>query len=416
MTKGAVGKFLEKGTFFFKAGELVNLRMSFLTAYQKWKKLNPTAKLTDTHLKTILGDTEKYRLHMTNSNKGDFQKGLLSLPTQFQQISVRYVEALMGNELKLQEKIGLAVGQLGIFGAAGVSTGLFEGITHAMGVDPNEMSPEDQILIQRGVFGWLVNDYLDIDAAITSRVSIGQGLTDTLHNLIAGQEVSLPDLAMGPFGGVVDQSMKALSDAIFAKEGIISAEELTTEDTVMLASTIAQSLASIPSSTRNLMKAMYLRESGAFKDKQGNLIMASSDPKLRDTIAQAMGFSSQDVADFWNVVISNREIEQAKAASVNVIMRNYNQMFAAARQNDAKQQRAFDLMLRTTYSMFPNPKDRREILKAVFDRMQSGGARVDAEMRKHIEWMGSEIGKSANTWVPLINKYREERAARAKEL
>ena len=411
MTNGVFGKALEKGTFFFTAGELVNLRMSFLTSYQKFKAANKGKRVSDTDLKHILGETEKFRLHMTNANKGDFQKGIMSLPTQFLQINVRYMEALLGKELTKTEKAALVLGQASLFGAAGVpfSKYVAEPFLESVGFNLEEMSESDMIKAQRGVFGYLMNDFMDIDAVFSSRVAIGEGVTDVFANFIAGKEVSVPDLLLGPVGGIVDNVSKAFSDAVYVKEGAISSDELSTEDITMMGEVIAQGLLGVPSSTKNIMKAYYLYTSGGYQDKQGNMIMLNTDPKIRDLVAQSLGFGSQDVDDFWELVIDNKNIETVKAEAVNQIMRGYNNMFIAARDNDVKKQRAWELMLSATYSMFPNPKDRDEVLSSVLDRFQNPKSRVDQEIKKHLEWYGTEIGSSANQLIPLVQGYIDKR-------
>lgn len=417
ISNGNLRKLADKGTMFFTAGELANLRISFLTSYEKWKDLNKGKALTDTGLKTILSDTEKFRLHMTSANKGDFQKGIMSLPTQFQQINVRYMEAFLGKELTLGEKARLGIGQAALFGAAGVPFGSWatEGLLNTLGVDPLELDESRLIAAQRGVIGWLLNDYFDIDAVFTSRVAIGAGLTDALSELLAGDTTSLPDLLLGPVGGIVDNVSKSISDAAFARNGVISSEDMTLEDYGLVTGAFMQSIAQVPSSTRNLLKAYYLKTAGVHFDKQGNHVMAT-DPTTKNVIAQALGFGSQDIADFWDMTIDNRKTALVKAEAVNLVMRGYNRMFSAALNNDVQEQRAFELMLKSTYSMFPDPVDRQEILEAVLNRLKSPTNRVDQEVVKFLQYYGTEIGKSANELNPLINKYLAEREATAGNL
>ncbi len=417
VTRGRIRKVVDKGAMFFSEGELVNLRTSFLTSYEKWKSLNKGKQLTDTALKTIVSDTEKFRLHMTAANKSQFQKGLVSLPTQFQQISVRYIEALFGSEFTFGEKARLAVGQMALFGGAGIPFGnaVVDGITHMMGVDPMEMSEDDLIKTHRGIIGWWLNDYMDIDALFTSRVAIGDGLTETLKSMVAGDGVSLPDLLLGPVGGIVDNVSKSISDAAFAKEGIINSDDLTVEDVLLTTSAMAESIGNVPSSTRNLLKAWQLYNSGVYYDKQGNHIMAA-DNEMKALVAQALGFSSQDVADFWELTLDNRKVATVKAETVNMVMRGYQRMFRAALNNDANEQRAFELMLKSCYSMFPDPKDRQEIISAVYERLKNPTTRVDQEIVKFLDYYGTELGKSANQVSPLILKYLAERTETAGNL
>ena len=184
---------------------------------------------------------------------------------------------------------------------------------------------------------------------------------------------------------------------------------MTLQDHLPVAETFLASIANIPSSTKKLMQAIYLKQHGVERDKQGNAIVTRENPKWRDIVARSLGFSSQDVADFWDVAIDNRQMGEAKKEAVDIIMRGYVRMFDAAHLDNEKEQRAYTQMIKSVYSMFPDAKDHSEILESLHNRMQVGGSRIEKELRKRMESLGTTLSKSANEMNPLIRKYIEER-------
>ena len=407
---GAFSKFVESGTMAFTAGELVNLRVSFLTSFQKWKSLSKGAKLDDIGIKKVIADTEKFRMHMTTANKSNFQKGAMSLPTQFLQINVRFMEALAGKELDAAEKGRLVFGQLVLFGSAGIPFAKYavEPVLNALGVNSEELTEEDAIKINRGTMGWLLNDFMDIDAVFTSRVAIGAGLTDTLTDWITGENQSITKLLLGPVGGIVDSVGAAFDAAGYVKAGRINRDDISDTSFALSVATIGEAIANVPSSSRNLMKAYYLQTSGIFRDSQGNTIYARPDAPMRDIIAQGLGFGSQTVDDFWKITIDNRKFSMVKAEATNIIMSGYLSMFNAAKDNDEKQREAYEHMLAATFSMFPKAQDHSDILKTIDNRLRNGNSRIDVELRKVIENYGSDMSNDANALMPLIKKYQSD--------
>jgi len=418
MSEGAFSKFLEKGTMAYTAGELANLRTSFMTSYEKWKSINKGAKLDETGLKKIIADTEVFRMHMTTANKSGFQKGIMSIPTQFLQINVRFAEMLMGKEITAAEKGSFLMGQWALFGTAGIpfATYALKPILGLFGVDPEEMSETDRIVATRGAMGWLLNDFMDIDAVFTSRVAIGSGMTDTLMDWITGENQSVSKLLLGPGGGIVDSLTSAWEAAGYAKAGKISHDDLSEEEAGMAWGVIGEALLNVPSSTRNLMKAYYLQKSGIMRDKQGNIIDIKPNAPMRDVIAQAMGFGSQDIDSFWKLTVDNKKHTLAKSEATNIIMSGYLSMFNAAGENDEKKRKAYEHMLRATFSMFPNPQDHADIMKSIHNRMTNGKHRIDVELRKHIESLGSTFTNSANEFMPLTKKYQAQRSEAMEKL
>lgn len=159
--QSAVGKFLDKGTVFFKGVER-SLRIgAWNIAYLEWKKANPGKKLTDLELGKVLVRQNDLTVNMTRASNSAWQDGLLSVPTQFLSYQTRLMELVLPSlfgqgRLKATEAwrvlaansmlYGIPVGALGT--AAGVWPWQEDLRQAAMekGISPNE-----------GLMGYLFN-------------------------------------------------------------------------------------------------------------------------------------------------------------------------------------------------------------------------------------------------------------------
>lgn len=103
--KGAIGSFLDKGTFFFKGIERYNRLGSWNIAYKEWKKANPGKLLTAKEdIKQVLKRQNDLSLNMTSANSAALQKGIFSVPTQFFGYQMRILDQMLGKRLTKAEK------------------------------------------------------------------------------------------------------------------------------------------------------------------------------------------------------------------------------------------------------------------------------------------------------------------------
>ena len=103
--KGTFGKFLDKGTIFFKGIER-NIRLgSWNIAFKEWKKANPGKTLTKKEdIKRVLNRQNDLSLNMTSANSAAIQKGIFSVPTQFFGYQMRILDQMLGKRLSAAEK------------------------------------------------------------------------------------------------------------------------------------------------------------------------------------------------------------------------------------------------------------------------------------------------------------------------
>jgi hypothetical protein len=89
-------KFLDKGSWFFRAGE-TNTRMSaWFAAYHEWRKVNPGKNLDQTEVGNILDRADAMSVRMTATSKANWEQGIASIPSQFMTFQLRMAQQFLG--------------------------------------------------------------------------------------------------------------------------------------------------------------------------------------------------------------------------------------------------------------------------------------------------------------------------------
>ena len=124
-TNGKGQKFLDKGAFFFNAGERALRLTGWNTAYLDYLKKNPKklGKMNRDDFQKIQNRAQAYVGNMTRDNNSLWQTGILGNFSQFASYNVRQVELMLGKELSTAERSRLFLGHATMYGfapAAGV--------------------------------------------------------------------------------------------------------------------------------------------------------------------------------------------------------------------------------------------------------------------------------------------------------
>lgn len=111
----------------FTEGERIVRSMSWFTAASEWRAKNPYGKLTAAAKREILNRADDLSINMGAQNNAAYQRGLMSIPTQFMGFFARYGELMFGKRLTRAEK-------LRVVAANSVLYGLPTGLGTAMGL------------------------------------------------------------------------------------------------------------------------------------------------------------------------------------------------------------------------------------------------------------------------------------------
>lgn len=343
----ALSKAMDKGLIFYREGELFSRGIAFSIAKQSWKENNVGKAIGDLELKEILDHSLKLQLNLTRANRAAWQKGALSVPTQFLQIQTKFLEKVMGKQAKggftPSQKARLLLGQFALYGTAGVPlTGwlLNEG-ANITGQTPEEFTPELKAYLDGGIFDLAFYQAFNVEAEFGRRGAIVSGIEQFIHDAIY-REAPLAEKMFGAFGSTAARGYNAWKNlAPLAK----SATDIdwTMEEFKLVAGEVGK----VISTWRNIDKAIWMSRYGTVVDKNNRLV---ADRTLEggfnwaEIIAQGGGFSLKEVQDIYSLDQYNKEWDahvRARADALVNLQYKYLDMLDtehAARNYDVMQQ------------------------------------------------------------------------------
>ena len=159
LTQSAAGNFLDFGTTFFTEGEQLVRMTAWNGAYRQWRKANPTKAFDNRAKQEVLGRADLYSVNMTAASNAQWQRGLMSVPTQFWAYQARLMDQLLGKRLTGKEKARLLA-------TYGVLYGFPTSISAGLGLAPvgdiikthleaKGISYDENVVTQGLVNGWL---------------------------------------------------------------------------------------------------------------------------------------------------------------------------------------------------------------------------------------------------------------------
>lgn len=380
----ALSRLSNKALFFYRKGELFNRRVSFITAYQDWKYANVGKKVDDAALKEILSGANNYMLNLSRSNRAQWQKGLLGLPTQFLQVSTKYLETLLGinGHFTKSDRAKLFLTQFMLYGAAGIPLGSMgsQWLAQAFGVNNQaaleKVDPEVRKAINEGFTGWATMAMFGIDIDVGDRSSLQNGLNLVVDQMLF-EESTIPEMMLGAFGSTTTRFWDGLNNTFAPLSlGLAGIKEI---DPYNAATLMVQPL----SSWRNASKALFMHQFSKIIDRRGQTVLAK-DFNPATEIAQAIGFRpSQEVQ-----VRKLRDINKAKSDlrsdvtnSVVQIYWDYAKKVKNGFGNDQLRedtQNKIALMMQT----LDTPFEQKQVREAVKNRLTQGEDQFSKEWRK----------------------------------
>lgn len=185
-----VEKFKQASMMFFNKGEEINRVAGFEVARRQWIELNPGKKWnSDAALVEILAKADDFTMNMTRATEGLYQKGIVGIPFQFLQHSIKFGANVAGGmlgrgPLTQKEAYSLIAGSVVLFG-------LPETVEANLGDYLNGLPPEAKQYITQGLIAGVVS-------------TVGETLTGERTNIALGSRLGQLDFYDNLFFGVVD--------------------------------------------------------------------------------------------------------------------------------------------------------------------------------------------------------------------
>lgn len=338
VTMDAIKRTADRGLLFYRQGELMNRSLSFNIAIERW--MEKTGKgimdITDDVLKDVMDDANNIMLNMTRANRATWQKGLPSLPTQFLQVTTKFLEtATMANRQFDKGEVGrMMLGQLALYGTAGIPIiggGMGMGAmlaTEIFGMDQQDIDNNPAVVktINDGFWGLVSYQMFGVDIELSSRGSLLRGIGDFVDNWFV-QESTITEKLLGAFGSTqtnfVDSFMRELRPFTISNATNIDFEDVGS----LLVNPVLNSI----STWNNGQKAYFMRRMGELYNRRGR-VTVRGDFDLMDQLAQVIGFQRTEVAETYDLAALNRQEQQSSGKVVDEIILQMNK-FAAAHPN-----------------------------------------------------------------------------------
>jgi len=269
--------------------------------------------LTDVDHRAILEAYDNMSFNLASNNKAEFQKGILSVPTQFWHVQTKYIEALVGKQFTIKEKIRLFIGQLMIYGAAGVPAGYI--LLNMFGQEAqDENGNVDMILDEATVRGGLTS-YLTGGVAQTSqRGALAFGIEKYVTALFNDDNKELWQKAMGASGNIFSRSSYAYH--------ITKAFAFSVDDAILDVTAMDTLLAwgSLASSVNNATAAYDMHILNRFRDKNKGRVNFEN-PAWQEVMSKALGFTTTRGANMWENNKQLKDRTKWKTAKVDAFFK-----------------------------------------------------------------------------------------------
>lgn len=295
----ALRKGFDKGLFFYRMGELFNRRYSFIMAAERAKasgKINDLENVTDVQLKDILADANNLMLNLSRANRASWQRGVVSIPTQFLQVQAKLLETMVGanKSFTLRERGKILAGQLALYGAAGIPLGNFATrfIQESVGISQQEVEnlpPTAVTAINDGLWGVFAYTWLGADVDMSNRGAIANGMMEFTLDLMFS-EATIGEKAIGAFGMVPHRTFDAWKQI---KPMVLNKSDAPmTDEELMIA---LRAVGRIASTWNNAEKGYFMSRFHQLNDSRGNAVVRNENFNVTTEFMAAIGFQPSEL-------------------------------------------------------------------------------------------------------------------------
>lgn len=296
----------EMGRFFFYEAEIWNRLVAHRIAYgEAVEKFGKQPFTNNEFRQYIVGRAENYSFNMSDTSKAAWQGGLMSIPTQFWAYNVRMLEALVGRNFTVSQKIRLAMAQLGMAGTAGLplAGAISEWYNNSEGAAPNINTLAGTA--ERGIVDRTMYELFGADVEVGKRWGTGDFWLDTTRKLgilpsIFGQAQYGAQSVADMTGGA---TYTILGDALgtFYTAAYMAAHESGGESMIMTEDSLTRFSRSI-SSVNNFLKASLAYQYGIYQTTSGYTLLNDRTDGPDSNVSQsaffyALGFTPGELRD-----------------------------------------------------------------------------------------------------------------------
>jgi hypothetical protein len=309
LVRNTVGKYLDKAAIFFTEGERFNRLAAFNAAYLGWRKANPLAKFDRKAQEVVMARQDILSVNMTRASNASWQKGFLSVPTQFFSYQQRLFEQLAGKRLSKAEKARVLATYSMMYGvpvAAGAATmwPMYETVKSYM--------LENGISYDNAAFEMMMEGIpaVAIEALTGTQYNIGDrygpgGLKD-LRDIWWGDKALL-EVALGASGSILGDILKT------SKPFLYSIAELSQEGSKalpLIGQDFVDALSNV-STVNNAYRAYYALQYQKLITK-GEVVLDNEVSTVDAIVTGITGLQDQRLGDMFLMIDSMKHQKDAQ--------------------------------------------------------------------------------------------------------
>jgi hypothetical protein len=298
-----VDKFSKAGRWFFNEGEVWNRMVAWQVAWREQMQAGLRVGSTD-FMRNVSLRADDFSMNMMAQSSAAWQHGILSVPTQFWAYQARMLEAYLGKQFTLAQKMRLFVAQTFFYGAAGaplvgVPVALWKNQTGEITKLNTPAGFLDRGMIDHVIFnGWGAN------VLAGKRYGTGTWLADMVGEMFGQSpygEKSVVEIFGGATVNIATQTLDTLFDVLRHSVAESGAEDytLTKADLLRLAKNI--------STFSYTEKAFIAHQYNMYVTNKGNVL--ANDLPNSDAFFFALGMQpgEQDDVGAWFNYMKNKK-------------------------------------------------------------------------------------------------------------
>lgn len=421
VTSGGVRRAVDSGLLFFRQGELFNRRMAFMDAIEDFGGIDKVLADRETQRKVTqrVGDL---LFNLGRANRAWWQKGPVGISTQFLQIMSKTWETILGlnGNFTFWERMRLGMGQVALYGAAGVPFGrfMFNTVAELSGTTREDL--ENNPLLAQWARGGgsdiFLQTLLGLDVSVAERLSFLNGFDQALAGFWT-EETTPWDLISGPTGGVWGRFYDKFFQLSPFWVGVMDERPIPSSLSLLdLTQRMARDVTSLAvaplSSWSNYEKAVWMMDMNTAVDNNFNV----TDRDLTNMEAIATIIGAKNLADIQRQELRefNKDVEEYKAFYANNLLHIWDdyriRLKKAIEEGDGileqQVQDEFRVAVNGLRAMVDHPDVWRDINERVAERAAGifiGETALDKERREFIELLKNDIGNTfSNADAPII--------------
>lgn len=358
------------GRFFLTQAELVNRSVGWSIAWDALKKEGRKDFTSQAFQRDLAREAEKWSWNMSQNSGAAWQKGFMSVPTQFWAYPARMLEMMLGPQTTKAQKIRLILSQMFLFGSAGVPGASYvsEQLKKRQ-VDNPDWKPASIDTfggaIDRGMLDTMIYNITGADVQVGSRMGTGNWVTDlpvvtdvlqTFFGASGFGPKSFPEIVFGASGTIATAGMKTfwdLTKMVVAESGGDTGYHLSQE-------TFQDVIENI-STASNLFKAYSVANYGTWMTTKGRTM--TNDVPESAWWAAALGFAPGQVAEMNTQYLFKKDRDKVVNEAVT-IANNYRTRYVNEIDNRDKIAGSY-----STYMSMLTPDIRADVQKRLRGRV-----------------------------------------------